>query len=96
MAEETGQWEIGIMMLVACYSLLSYHNCHFLIYSCLLSLQAIWFTETPFQAGPVFGSVDKWKGMGILFDSFDNNGRRDNPYISLFINDGTIAFDHAT
>ena len=62
----------------------------------MLMSQAIWYVETPFQAGPVFGSMDRWKGMGILFDSFDNNSKRDNPYISLFVNDGTIAFNHAT
>lgn len=26
------------------------------------------------KPGPVFGSSDNWKGMGLFFDSFDNDG----------------------
>lgn len=25
--------------------------------------------------GPVFGSNDYWKGLGVFFDSFDNDGQ---------------------
>lgn len=25
--------------------------------------------------GPVFGAADKWNGVGIFFDSFDNDGK---------------------
>lgn len=25
--------------------------------------------------GPVFGAADRWNGVGIFFDSFDNDGK---------------------
>jgi lectin, mannose-binding 1 len=42
----------------------------------------------------VFGSSDKWTGLGVFFDSFDNDNKHNNPYISAVVNDGTKAFDH--
>ena len=38
--------------------------------------------------------MDKWKGLGIVFDSFDNDGKRNNPYISIVLNDGEMEYDH--
>ena len=38
-------------------------------------LQAIWYTEQPGTEGHVFGSNDQWKGLGVFFDSFDNDGQ---------------------
>ena len=35
--------------------------------------QAIWFTEQTGVEGPVFGSNDNWKGLGVFLDSFDND-----------------------
>ena len=35
--------------------------------------QAIWLTEEPGTDGPVFGNVDRWKGLGVILDSFDND-----------------------
>ena len=57
-------------------------------------VQAIWFTEERGQEGPVFGSNDNWKGLGLFFDSFDNDGQRNNPYILAMVNDGTQSYDH--
>ena len=37
--------------------------------------QAIWYTEQPGTEGHVFGSNDQWKGLGVFFDSFDNDGQ---------------------
>lgn len=37
--------------------------------------QAIWYTEHQGLEGPVFGSADMWNGVGIFFDSFDNDGK---------------------
>lgn len=37
--------------------------------------QAIWYTENQGLDGPVFGSADMWNGVGIFFDSFDNDGK---------------------
>ncbi|CAO1314733.1 unnamed protein product [Diamesa tonsa] len=56
---------------------------------------AIWFTtEKGDYNGDVFGSSDKWTGLGIFMDSFDNDNKHNNPYIMAVINDGTRAFDH--
>ncbi|KAL0268079.1 UNVERIFIED_CONTAM: hypothetical protein PYX00_010151 [Menopon gallinae] len=44
---------------------------------------------------PVFGSSDRWTGLGVIFDSFDNDNKHNNPYIMAVVNDGTKAFDHA-
>ncbi|XP_076820531.1 protein ERGIC-53-like isoform X1 [Clavelina lepadiformis] len=57
---------------------------------------AVWFVETPSHGGPVFGSMDMWKGMGLFFDSFDNDGKRNNPYVTLIVNDGTMSYSHST
>lgn len=55
---------------------------------------AFWYTENKGVEGPVFGSNDHWAGLGVFFDSFDNDGRGNNPYIMAMYNDGTKAFDH--
>ncbi|XP_035229914.1 protein ERGIC-53-like [Stegodyphus dumicola] len=55
---------------------------------------AFWYTENKGVEGPVFGSNDHWVGLGVFFDSFDNDGRGNNPYIMAMYNDGTKAFDH--
>src|SRR5699024_144673 len=49
---------------------------------------AFWFTDQKYPEGPVFGSSDYWRGLAIFFDSFDNDGRGNNPYIMGMINDG--------
>ncbi|KAG5458288.1 MAG: legume-like lectin family-domain-containing protein [Olpidium bornovanus] len=34
---------------------------------------AFWYTKDRAQDGPVFGSKDKWDGLGIIFDTYDEN-----------------------
>jgi mannose-binding lectin 1 len=56
---------------------------------------AFWFTtEKGDYNGEVFGSSDRWNGLGVIFDSFDNDNKHNNPYIMAVINDGTRRFDH--
>jgi len=55
---------------------------------------AFWFTATKGFEGPVFGSSDKWQGLGVFFDSFDNDNKHNNPYIMSMVNDGSKAYDH--
>ncbi|KAM6392193.1 protein ERGIC-53 isoform 2-T2 [Rhynochetos jubatus] len=55
---------------------------------------AVWFTEEQGLDGPVFGAADQWKGVGIFFDSFDNDGKKNNPSVSVIPNDGRLAYDH--
>lgn len=42
---------------------------------CVCALQAIWFTASQGLEGPVYGAADQWNGVGIFFDSFDNDGK---------------------
>ena len=46
--------------------------------------------------GSVFGSMDNWKGLGLFFDSYDNDGKKNNPYISVLVNNGSISYSHDT
>lgn len=58
-------------------------------------LQAFWYTQNKGSyEGDVFGSSDQWVGLGVFFDSFDNDNRHNNPYVSAMVNDGTKQFDH--
>uniref|UniRef100_A0A8C4H327 Lectin, mannose-binding, 1 n=1 Tax=Dicentrarchus labrax TaxID=13489 RepID=A0A8C4H327_DICLA len=36
---------------------------------------AVWFTTAQGLDGPVYGAADQWSGIGIFFDSFDNDGK---------------------
>ena len=60
----------------------------------LAIFQAFWYTESRGQDGPVFGSNDQWNGLGIFFDSFDNDNKHNNPFIMAMTNDGTRVYDH--
>ncbi|KAI1288452.1 Protein ERGIC-53 [Halotydeus destructor] len=57
---------------------------------------AFWFTENRMPEGPVYGAADQWRGLGIFFDSFDNDGKGNNPYVMAMLNDGTKLYDHQT
>ncbi|XP_037956410.1 protein ERGIC-53 [Teleopsis dalmanni] len=56
---------------------------------------AFWYTtQKGDYNGEVYGSSDRWNGLGVFFDSFDNDNKHNNPYISAVLNDGTKQFDH--
>ncbi|XP_070537352.1 protein ERGIC-53-like [Ptychodera flava] len=55
---------------------------------------ALWYRTDKGQSGPVYGSTDRWNGLGVFFDSFDNDNQRNNPYILMMTNDGTKSYDH--
>ena len=57
---------------------------------------ALWYTAQPSLTGKVFGARDYWKGLGILFDTYDNGNRQtqNHPYITVMYNDGTHSFVH--
>lgn len=49
------------------------------------SHQAVWYTTGQGLTGPVYGAADQWNGVGIFFDSFDNDGKVSSLlYIGLF------------
>ncbi|XP_043922091.1 protein ERGIC-53 [Protopterus annectens] len=55
---------------------------------------AVWYTEQQGLDGPVFGAADYWNGIGIFFDSFDNDGKKNNPAVLLVGNNGKLSYDH--
>lgn len=55
---------------------------------------AFWYTQDRMVSGEVFGSKDYWRGLGIFFDSFDNDNKRNNPAIYAIVNDGTLSYKH--
>ncbi|XP_030752265.1 protein ERGIC-53 [Sitophilus oryzae] len=56
---------------------------------------AFWYTQAKGSYdGDVFGSSDQWVGLGIFFDSFDNDNKHNNPYIYAVVNDGNKKFEH--
>nr|XP_014342765.1 PREDICTED: protein ERGIC-53-like isoform X2 [Latimeria chalumnae] len=56
---------------------------------------AIWFTKERGTIGPVYGAADHWDGVGIFFDTFDNDGNRNNPLILVVGNNGKLTYDHS-
>jgi len=57
---------------------------------------AIWITKTHEHIeGPVFGREDKWNGLGLFFDTFqniDHSHHHKHPYIYAVMNDGTKEY----
>ena len=53
-----------------------------------------WFVEEPKKPGNMFGSSDQFKGLAIIFDSWDDDGKEDNPFVTAMVNDGTKKYDH--
>lgn len=37
---------------------------------------AVWLTKQRATIGPVFGSVDRFEGLGVFFDTYDNERAR--------------------
>jgi len=54
----------------------------------------MWLTRQRATPGPVFGSTDKFEGLGIFFDTYKNN--RPGvvfPYVMSMIGDGSKVYD---
>jgi len=54
---------------------------------------AIWYTKERPNEGSVFGSEDRWQGLGVMFDTFDNDQAGENPAIYAVMNDGQTTYD---
>ena len=72
----------------SCFNEIMFHEEIAILYNTILQS-----TESP-ATGHVYGSVDRWIGLGLFFDSFDNDNKHNNPYIMAMTNDGTKNFDH--
>lgn len=59
---------------------------------------AFWFTQDWYSNGNAFGNSAKFRGLGVFFDLYRNNGSVDRhyPWISAMVNDGSVEFSHET
>jgi mannose-binding lectin 2 len=54
----------------------------------------MWLTKQRASPGPVFGSVDRFEGLGIFFDTYKNNRPGTVfPYVMAMVGDGTKTYD---
>ncbi|KAF9408102.1 hypothetical protein BGZ94_002447 [Podila epigama] len=53
---------------------------------------AFWYAQDRAVEGPIFGSKDQWKGLGIFMDTSDPVNQRSNSVIYGILNDGTKPF----
>ncbi|PQE08212.1 hypothetical protein CJF32_00010279 [Rutstroemia sp. NJR-2017a WRK4] len=57
---------------------------------------AIWLTKQRALQGDVFGSVDKFEGLGIFIDTYKNNRPGTVfPYVMAMVGDGQTTYDKA-
>ena len=57
---------------------------------------ALWLTKQRATPGEVFGSVDKFEGLGIFFDTYKNNRPGTVfPYVMAMVGDGNKPYDKA-
>lgn len=53
---------------------------------------AFWFVEKR-MLGPIFGSADYWNGIGIMFDTYNNDNQGQSPLVMGIYNDGTRKYE---
>ncbi|KGO49017.1 Concanavalin A-like lectin/glucanases superfamily [Penicillium expansum] len=57
---------------------------------------ALWLTKERATQGPVFGSTDRFEGLGIFFDTYKNNRPGVSfPYVMAMMGDGHTTYDQA-
>jgi gas vesicle protein len=54
---------------------------------------AFWYAETPNKIGDTYGSEDRFNGLGLFFDSHDDNNNSDNPLLMGMLGDGKKVFN---
>jgi len=58
---------------------------------------AMWYTQERSIAGPVFGSKNGFKGLGMFFDTYSNHQGEHNhahPFVSGMVSNGSLLYDH--
>ena len=50
-----------------------------------------WYVQEPRKEGDMFGSSDDFKGLAVIFDSWDDDAVEDNPFISVLCMSSSIA-----
>lgn len=58
---------------------------------------AVWVTKSRVEPGPVFGSRDRFEGLGIFFDTYKNSASTEKyfPIITAMLGDGKTPYDTA-
>ncbi|KAJ1973889.1 hypothetical protein H4R34_004924 [Dimargaris verticillata] len=56
---------------------------------------AFWYTQDRGHAGPLYGNEDPFKGLGIIFHTYDETEKKSSPYIMAFTNDGHVKLHDA-
>ncbi|KAJ1917250.1 hypothetical protein IWQ60_007837 [Tieghemiomyces parasiticus] len=51
---------------------------------------AFWYTAAPGKSGPTYGNEDPFKGLGIIFHTYDEHEHKSSPFIMAYTNDGTV------
>ena len=55
---------------------------------------ALWVTKDRAQQGPVFGSMDRFEGLGLFIDTYKNN--RPGvvfPYVMAMLGNNSVTYD---
>lgn len=55
----------------------------------------LWYANK-LMMGPVYGMSDHWQGLGILLDTFNDDGKGYTNHISAVYNDGTVSKEQTT
>jgi mannose-binding lectin 2 len=58
---------------------------------------AMWYVQHRMQPGPVFGSKNGFRGLGVFFDTYSNHQGEHNhphPYVSGMVSNGSLLYDH--
>eukprot|EP01106_Pelomyxa_sp_JSP_P009071 TRINITY_DN2486_c0_g1_i4.p1 TRINITY_DN2486_c0_g1~~TRINITY_DN2486_c0_g1_i4.p1 ORF type:complete len:425 (+),score=99.29 TRINITY_DN2486_c0_g1_i4:690-1964(+) len=53
---------------------------------------AFWYADEPAVCGTVFGNKELFSGLGVIIDTYDNDGKGLHPYVFGLVNDGTRRF----
>eukprot|EP01121_Diplochlamys_sp_Union-15-3_P007754 TRINITY_DN1998_c0_g1_i6.p1 TRINITY_DN1998_c0_g1~~TRINITY_DN1998_c0_g1_i6.p1 ORF type:complete len:192 (+),score=18.47 TRINITY_DN1998_c0_g1_i6:88-663(+) len=55
---------------------------------------AFWYTSSPQRLGSLFGATEDFSGLGLVIDTYDNDGTGDHPHMMILLNDGTKHYEH--
>eukprot|EP01091_Cochliopodium_minus_P019234 TRINITY_DN802_c0_g1_i1.p1 TRINITY_DN802_c0_g1~~TRINITY_DN802_c0_g1_i1.p1 ORF type:complete len:534 (-),score=162.97 TRINITY_DN802_c0_g1_i1:18-1619(-) len=53
---------------------------------------AFWYVKDNNKPGTVFGNEDKWTGLAVMLDSFDNDNLGNNPRVTVIVNNGQKSY----
>lgn len=66
-------------------------------YSLTADGMALWYTSQPLTVGNIFGAGDRYRGLGVFIDTYDNapgSSGHGYPWITAALNDGTYQLVH--